>query len=87
MAFRHLQHTLDLAKLLFSQTSFWRELSLNISNHLPDSSFCIIGQPDLINSLIFADIYPGWDFQHACIDSVDIPQISSLFDQFALKFH
>ena len=37
--------------------------------------------------LIFADIYPGWDFQHACIDSVDIPQISSLFDQFALKFH
>ena len=44
-------------------------------------------QPDLINSLIFADIYPGWDFQHACINSVDISQISSLFDQFALKFH
>ena len=40
--------------------------------------------------------YPPWslltstldgDFQHACIDNVDIPQISSLFDQFALKFH
>ena len=39
--------------------------------------------------------YPLWslltstldgDFQHACINSVDIPQISSLFDQFALKF-
>ena len=27
------------------------------------------------------------DIQHACIDSVDIPQISSLFDQFTLKFH
>ena len=40
-----------------------------------------------MNSLIFADIYPGWDFQHACIYSVDIPQIFSLFDQFVLKFH
>ena len=26
-----------LQKLLFSQTSFWREDFLNISNHLPDS--------------------------------------------------
>ena len=28
-----------LQKLLFLHTSFWQESSLNISNHLPDSSF------------------------------------------------
>ena len=28
-----------LQKLLFSHTSFWQEDFLNISNHLPDSSF------------------------------------------------
>ena len=28
-----------LQKLLFSHSSFWQEGSLNISNHLPDSSF------------------------------------------------
>ena len=53
MAFRHLQHTLDLAKLLFSQTSFWWELSLNISNHLPDS------WPEL-SPLMFANSCPGY---------------------------
>ena len=42
---------LDLAK----HTSFWWEGFLDISNHLPDSSICIIGQSDLVNSLIFAD--------------------------------
>ena len=29
----------NLQKLLFSHTSFWQEDFLNISNHLPDSSF------------------------------------------------
>ena len=55
-----------LQNLLFLHTSFWQELSINISNHLPDSSFAYFGQPDLINSLIFADIYPGWGFP-ACM--------------------
>ena len=40
-----LQHSMQyavlapLTYLLFSQTSFWQEGSLDISNHLPDSSF------------------------------------------------
>ena len=31
-----------LQELLFSQTSFWQESFLNISNHLPDSSFAYL---------------------------------------------
>ena len=35
--YQQCQHT--LAKVAFSHTSFWQESFLNISNHLPDSSF------------------------------------------------
>ena len=42
--------------------------------------------PDLTLWSVLTSTLDG-DFQHACINSVDIPQISSLFDQFALKFY
>ena len=39
MHLRRLRHTLDRANIAFLANQFWREGSLNISNHLPDSSF------------------------------------------------
>ena len=53
-----------LQNLLFLHTSFWQEGFLNIFNHLPDSSFCIIGISNLVNSLIFADSCLDDTFTH-----------------------
>ena len=53
---RHLQHTLDLARVAFSQTSFWRESFLNISYHLPDSSFALL---TIVSFDLFGQ-YPGY---------------------------
>ena len=49
-----------LQELLFSQTSFWRESFLNISNHLPDSSFAqlTIRSFDLCRQLSWMPEYP-----------------------------
>ena len=53
---RRLRHTLDLARVAFSQTSFWRESFLNISNHLPDSSFALL---TIVSFDLFRQ-YPGY---------------------------
>ena len=62
-----------LQKLLFSQTSFWRESFLNIFNHLPDSW-------PTRSPLIFAD--NTLDTNVSIFNSFGKP-----FCQFALRFH
>ena len=53
---RRLRHTLDLARVAFPQTSFWQESFLNISNHLPDSSFALL---TIVSFDLFGQ-YPGY---------------------------
>ena len=84
MNLRHLQHTLDPAKLAFSAYQFWQESFLNISNHLLKSwpeAHLHISRSYLVNPLIFADSCPGWHNYSLW------GLIFQFHGQFGLKFH